>query len=729
MKRFTLRQFFLAAAIAVAAAVAGAFWLFVRSSQADIARRAVFQQEEAATEVQTRVIAELDHAKHVLEAVDRGIRTGAIRVDDRRALEASLYLRVTDDERLVEIAFTRARLLGYKSNGDADIVPADTWELSVQRPSNEAVTTRLTRRDGDAFSAYAHTHGKDGTFALETFERVGTALDPAQAQTFAMLASEGLRGETRWSDLHHTGLDEKLPLALRRIVLTVQRPVADTDGRFVGVLRVGMLTSQLDRIVAQPPMEATRSDGRRIVLVAPGAPVGTELRLIARVRESDHLEEYAEEYRFVSDDPPPEVAALFANPIARGLDPDDPHAGDAELTVNGQQWLAALRPLDLGRTGGTRGWMVAVLVPKDRYAQELVAFERTFITLYGVTFGLVVTIGLAVLLSVQRVLARIVGQTTRMRSFDFAPTEGSSAFRELDEVIEGLERAKTVVRAMGKYIPLDLVRKLYASNREPELGGQLGEVTLMFTDIEGFTTLSERLSPDELARRLGDYLAAMTNAIEATGGTIDKYIGDAIMAMWNAPTSVPAHPREACRAALACMAAARDLYASPSWDGLPALVTRFGLHSTRVLVGHFGAPTRLSYTALGDGVNLAARLEPLCKQYGIVALASEVVVEQAREEFVFRRVDRVAVKGKSTGIDVYELLGAVGDEIPGLVLARAYERAFDAYLARDFGDAIQILEAECEADTVARVLLGRCRELASSPPPEGWDGVHVATSK
>jgi adenylate cyclase len=279
---------------------------------------------------------------------------------------------------------------------------------------------------------------------------------------------------------------------------------------------------------------------------------------------------------------------------------------------------------------------------------------------------------------------------------------------------------------MGKYIPIDLVRRLYGQNQEPELGGELQDVSLVFTDIEGFTTLAEKLPPDELALRLGDYLQTMTEAIEKTGGTIDKYIGDAVMAIWNAPTPVTHHPTKACEAALACMKAAAELYASPKWKGLPALVTRFGLHRAEVMVGHFGAPTRLSYTALGDGVNLAARLEPLCKQYGVVCLASEAVVEDAKDAFEFRRIDRVAVKGKTTGIDVFELLGPKGTRPPH---AADYERAFDAYLARDFETAIGVCEPHASDDPPSAVLLERCRTLRVDPPPPGWNGVHVAKSK
>ncbi len=141
------------------------------------------------------------------------------------------------------------------------------------------------------------------------------------------------------------------------------------------------------------------------------------------------------------------------------------------------------------------------------------------------------------------------------------------------------------------------------------------------------------------------------------------------------------------------------------------------------MVGHFGARDRLAYTALGDGVNLAARLEALCKQYGVAALASEEVVRRVGDQFEFRLVDQVAVKGKTQAVRVYELLGSDADR----VAAREYERAFDAYLARDFERALELLEPLDDAP--ARVLATRCREMIANPPPSEWNGVFVAKSK
>lgn len=256
----------------------------------------------------------------------------------------------------------------------------------------------------------------------------------------------------------------------------------------------------------------------------------------------------------------------------------------------------------------------------------------------------------------------------------------------------------------------------------------------MFTDIADFTTHAEAMAPDLLAQALGRYLEVATRAVEDAGGTVDKYIGDALMVLWNAPAPLAGHPVAACRAALACDAATRALGGSPWWRaaGLPPWRTRFGLHTDRVLVGNFGAPERLSYTAMGDGVNLAARLEGLNKIYGTRILVSEDVRARvgADAAFVFRQVDRVAVKGKQRAVRVYELVGVPGeDEVerrrPDL---GRYEDALAACFERQFERALALL-AGLPPDGPAGVLAARCRSWLAIPPPPDWDGTWTATTK
>jgi adenylate cyclase len=494
----------------------------------------------------------------------------------------------------------------------------------------------------------------------------------------------------------------------------VQQAVTDARGGLIGVVRVGLLTDAIDQAVRVRVEPADTTDPHLVFLC------DAQGRLLSRVGAKDRLELSGDDLRFVPTDPPAQLTAALALRLLSRLAAGE-EATDSDLVVAGHKYLATFR-----RLAETQDWIVGILVPEEHYTARLQAIRNRFLALYLAVAFLALATGFVATRAVRRGLGRVQESATRMLAFDFRPETPVATFPDVEVVLDGLERAKTAMRALSKYTPLDLVRELVRSNVEPRLGGRLAEVTVMFSDIQGFTNLAERVTPDELAELLGAYLEAMTEAIRATGGVIDKFIGDAVMALWNAPGSVADHPRQACRAVLACVSATRALYASPRWRGLPPLVTRFGVHTDQVLVGHFGAPQRMNYTALGDGVNLASRLEALGKQYGVVALVSEAVAHGLERDFALRRLDKVAVKGKSKAVVVYELLGSADARTQTVA---AYEGALEDYFARRFDEAIARLEPQAGTDPPSGVLLARCRQLRESPPTPEWDGVFVATSK
>jgi len=714
--RFTLAQVFFAALAAATLLVGLLLYVFVEGSRAAILKGSDKLRDAAARHVEKLVQAELGVAQGAVEAVEQQLRFRVASADDLEAVEAVLFGELLDRPRLSEITFTRASRVGFDAEGKSQLLP-ERWQLSVLRAAGEPVSvhTRLTRPSGSRFLAEVRERPPGAPLVGTPMRPVGEVQDPAAHLTFVTTASEQNRGVALWSDLHYSAVDAGS--SDQRVVVTVQKAIETPDAKLVGVLRVGLLIGQLDAIARLRVDERDAEDPHRIFLC------DEQGRLITRLGPDDRLANQGDELRVVSASPPAPIAAALKSPLLGQLSASEPEASGV-LTVSGRRYLVTFRVLR-----DTRGWNVGIVVPEEYYTRDLERARSESIAVYLLVSALMVAGGILALRALRRGLGKLVEMTGRMRRFDFAPSaDFRTAFRDVDEVAESLERAKTVVRAMGKYVPMDLVRQLYESNRDPMLGGELCVVTMMFTDIEGFTTLSEKLAPGELANKLGLYLETMTDAIRSTQGTIDKYIGDAVMALWNVPAPVPRHPQAACRAALACIEATRALYASKQWQGLPPLVTRFGIHTDRVMVGHFGAPARLSYTALGDGVNLAARLEPLCKQYGVVLTVSEAVEAEARDAFAFRRLDRVAVKGKTRGVVIYELLGARG--APGLPLevARTYEQALDAYFGRRFDEAIAILTSQL-ADPPSRVLRERCLRLRESPPQEGWDGVYIASSK
>jgi adenylate cyclase len=170
------------------------------------------------------------------------------------------------------------------------------------------------------------------------------------------------------------------------------------------------------------------------------------------------------------------------------------------------------------------------------------------------------------------------------------------------------------------------------------------------------------------------------------------------------------------------------LFVSPAWQGLAPWITRFGIHRAEVTVGHFGSPDRMSFTAMGDGVNLASRLEGLNKQYGTHILVSSAVEAEARGAFRFRRLDRVAVKGKHEGVEIFELVGSRDAPTADSGIIERYERALEAYFERRFDAALTWLE-DCPGDRPSEVLKARCRRFLEKPPPPSWDGIYAASEK
>jgi adenylate cyclase len=301
---------------------------------------------------------------------------------------------------------------------------------------------------------------------------------------------------------------------------------------------------------------------------------------------------------------------------------------------------------------------------------------------------------------------------------------------------DALRRMKTGLSSFARYVPRDVVRSLLGSGGEAKLAGEVKTLTVFFSDIAGFTTLAEQMPPDALVELLGGYFDESTRILADKRGTVDKFIGDGIMAFWGAPEALPGGPDE--HAALACEAAVlyqrriRELREEgEAWA--QSVSVRIGLATGPVLVGNIGSHERMNYTVMGDTVNLAARLEGLCKAYGVGILVAEATYTLARERVVGRPVDVVAVKGKAQGTKVYEMLAlrADADEVTRRV-EELSEQAFAAYVGRDFSVcAARLAEvlALRPGDKAAEVLLGRAEGYQKNPPPPEWSGVYVATEK
>jgi adenylate cyclase len=251
-----------------------------------------------------------------------------------------------------------------------------------------------------------------------------------------------------------------------------------------------------------------------------------------------------------------------------------------------------------------------------------------------------------------------------------------SRLTEISQLSQAIGQMSASLASFKKYVPTEVVRTLFAQGMEAELGGTKRELTIFFMDLANFTQIAEAKG-DALIPFLGEFLSEMSDEIREGGGTIDKYIGDAIMAFWGAPAPNGDHALSACRTALACQRRLETLRNGSLADGL-VFRARIGINTGNVLVGNVGSRDRLNYTAIGDPVNVAARLEPLNKRYGTEILIGEDTYLKAKDHIVARRLDRVAVYGKSEGVDIFELLALASEATPELLnWVNTYELGVD----------------------------------------------------
>ncbi|MDD5284297.1 MAG: adenylate/guanylate cyclase domain-containing protein [Desulfuromonadaceae bacterium] len=287
-------------------------------------------------------------------------------------------------------------------------------------------------------------------------------------------------------------------------------------------------------------------------------------------------------------------------------------------------------------------------------------------------------------------------------------------------------KGRHLKKAFSSYVSPDLVRQIEKDPDKLVLGGEQRELSILFSDIRGFTTVSESLTPPELVKLLNEYLSPMTRIVLEERGTLDKFIGDAVMALFNAPLDVPDHATHACAAGVRMMEKLKLLNTGFAERGMNTLDIGVGINTGPAVVGNMGADIRFDYTAIGDSVNLASRLEGLNKYYGSHILVSEDTRKQVNDSrFTFREVDRVKVKGKHLPIVMYELM------ITNLDILPRFEEALDKYRSHDFAGAKLIFDelASSYNDGPSRLYAGRCDEYLASPPPPDWDGVYVAKSK
>jgi adenylate cyclase len=384
-------------------------------------------------------------------------------------------------------------------------------------------------------------------------------------------------------------------------------------------------------------------------------------------------------------------------------------------------------------------WTVGVIADADEFVGPL---RRASLVILGVgsiflLFACFGVIWVSRLLT--RPIAALIEEAADIRRLELnSPVEVESKIAEIHSLAQALAATKSALRSFGRYVPKELVREIVREGSDSALGGGRQQVTILFTDLVDFTKTAEALSPEDVLTRLSRYFEVMSQAIHDHHGTIDKFIGDSIMGLWNAPARDSDHAANACLATLACRAAAATLKRRMEREGLPLFHTRFGLHSGVAVVGNVGSPERMQYTALGAMVNLTSRIEGLNKHFGTEILITEAVEAQLRGRFLLRQLAPVVAAGTSVPITVFELLATAGETSAYPASARDAARcrdwsaAYSAYLDHDWataGDGFRAFREAYGDDAAARMLLAKCDGFLDAPPLEEWDSALVFDEK
>jgi adenylate cyclase len=508
--------------------------------------------------------------------------------------------------------------------------------------------------------------------------------------------------DEHWSTLttHPTG---------ERLAAAFAAPV-DIDGQRAGVLAIIIELTRVSNFLSQ--LTVGKSAGAFLldrdggVIASPDA-------------DADEL------HALKTDHPLFPVAVDAMRQSGTAYDPGSGEAFHSQVTRDGKVYQAVLTPISFP------GWSLVTVVPESEFLGPVQATIRKLLV------GLAVLIVFAGLLSAwlaQRLIAspliKVMNEIRHVERFDLEKVERHpSRLSEIENLSGAIGDMAQGLAAFRKYIPADLVKRLISDGTGARLGGAVRPMSVMFVDLAGFTGMSERLG-DRIIPLLSRYFDSVSTQVQSHGGTIDKFIGDAVMAFWGAPAQNPDHAVDCCRAALGCQRVMAEAGLVDD-NGKPVKI-RIGINSGDMLVGNIGSEVRLNYTVIGDAVNIASRLESTNKAYGSTIIIGPETRRLAGDRIVVRELDRLAVYGRAGGLQIYELLG-MADEFSGtLDWVKSYEAGLAAWRARDFTAAIGAFDKVLDIrkdDAASTVMIERCKQQLENPTSDAWDGTTIARTK
>ena len=611
---------------------------------------------------------------------------------------ASIAVRALLTEKVLDIGDAKRRKFVFLSQLQAQ--PTISW-VAFGWPDNSFFAVhKLGDRGVEILEI-----GRDGRLKVEQYDYDGNDIKLRDSRTeetkYRVTEQEWYRGSDLWSTLTVHPNGERPAAAFAEQI--------DIDGRRTGVLAIIIELTRVSNFLSQ--LTVGKSAGA-FILDPEGAAIAVP---DANADEITPL---------TTDHPLFPVAVDAIRQAGKAYNASGAQPFNATVVRDGNAYKTVLTPISFP------GWSLVTVVPEQEFLGPVQA------TIRNLLIGLAVLIALAGVLSAwlaQRLIAapliRVVNEIRHVERFDLDKVQRHpSRLAEIGNLSAAIGDMAQGLAAFRKYIPADLVRRLISDGNGARLGGAVRPMSVMFIDLAGFTGMSERMG-DRIIPLLSRYLDVVSAQIQDAGGTIDKFIGDAVMAFWGAPSPDADHAADCCRAALACQRAVEE--AGLVDDRGEKVKIRIGINSGDMLVGNIGSEVRLNYTVIGDAVNIASRLESTNKSYGSTIIIGPETRRLAGDRIVVRELDRLAVYGRAGGLQIYELLGMAGECEDLREWVAAYEAGLAAWRAGDFEGAIRHFEqaSHRRPDAACSLMIERCRHQIENPTAEGWDGTSVARTK
>jgi len=614
----------------------------------------------------------------------------ATRVFDKPNLE--LKLGSEESNYLLEALLTHPQieLLYYGDEEGSYLQAADFAEVYVKV---------IHQKNNKAHTVYNYYDSSKKIVRTETLE--DTKYDPRKRPWY--IGAKATK-KTFWTDPYIFFENGKPGI-------TVSVPIFEKDGKLKGVVAADItlkgLTAFLKHIELSEHGLAFITDGKRKLLAFSG-----EKEIV--IKENG-------EFRSLQVD---ELGIPAVNATLKRL--DKKRDNFVSVTSEGREYYAAFLPFpdSLGKT-----WNSAILSPEDDFtgAMDKTLNQILYLSVCGLAIGVLLTTLLA--RKISKPIELLAEDVLRVRNLDLeSGSEIHSHIHEIQTMDNAIQAMKNSLKAFRLYVPAVLVKQLIASGEDIAIGGKEKELTLFFSDIKDYTPITESTPPQELMVQLSEYFDVMTTVIENEKGTVDKFIADSVMAFWNAPLDSDNHHYSACQAALHCQRQLKKLNEQWGKESKKIFHTRIGIHTGSATVGNMGAKQRMNYTALGDSVNLASRLEGINKIYKTNILISHSTYSHIKNLFVCRIIDDIAAKGKNENIRIYELL--TEHDSPEAErftdFANKFQLIYDLYIKQEWQKALDLLlifQKEFPHDYVCRIYLDRCKDNSGRAPSKSWSNV------